>query len=307
MNVREWSLVFFTILGQMSVGSFLVLLLVYFFVSRKYGVEEADRMNNRALYAIGPVLILSIIASVLHLGNVSNAYRSVANIGTSWLSREIFFMILFAVLAGIFGILQWRKIGPIALRMVIAVLAALAGIALVWSMASIYLLATQPAWNIWATPTNFALTTLLLGILAMGAAYVINYAYIQRANPDCAEVQCNILRNTLQTFAIAAVVLLGIELLVVPLQIAYLAVGTSPLALDSVKALFGDHSIILAFRIALAFIGAGLIGVFLYRAAVSPGHEKALTNLAIAAFVLVFVAEILGRYLFYATQVSVGI
>jgi anaerobic dimethyl sulfoxide reductase subunit C (anchor subunit) len=307
MNVREWSLVIFTVLGQMSVGSFLVLLVVYFFVYRKYGVEEADRMNNRALYAIGPVLILSIIASILHLGNVSNAYRAVANIASSWLSREIFFVLLFAVLAGIFGLLQWRKIGPVSLRMVIAVLAALAGIALIWSMSSIYLLATQPAWNIWATPVNFALTTLLLGILAMGAAYVANYAYLQRTNPDCAETQCEILRNTLRGFAIAIVVLLGVELVVAPLHIAYLAVGASPTAIASVEALLGDFPIILALRLALAFVGAGVLGVFLYRNAMSPGHEKALANLSYAAFGFVFVAEILGRYLFYATQVSIGI
>jgi anaerobic dimethyl sulfoxide reductase subunit C (anchor subunit) len=307
MNVREWSLVIFTILGQMSVGSFLVLLVVYFLVSRKAGVEEADRMSDRALLAIGPVLILGLVASVLHLGNISNAYRAVANIGSSWLSREIFFGVLFAVLGGIYGIMQWRKFGPSALRVVIAILAALCGIALVWSMASIYLLATQPAWNIWATPVNFSVTTLLLGVLAMGAAYVANYAYLKRADPGCAEAQCEILRSTLRGFAIAIVVLLGVELVVVPLQIAYLAVGTSPLALASVEALFGEFSVILVLRLALAFIGAGVIGLFIYRSAMSPGQEKALTYLAYAAFVLVLVAEIMGRYLFYATQVSVGI
>lgn len=307
MDVREWSLVVFTILGQMSVGSFLVFLIVYFFAARTAGREEAERLSDRALLAIGPVLILGMGASVLHLGNISNAYRAVANLGSSWISREIFFGVLFAVIGGVFGIMQWRKIGPFALRMVIALLAAIVGISLVVSMASIYMLPTQPVWNTWATPISFGVTTLLLGVLAMGAAFVANYAYVQRADPTCAEAQCTLLRGTLRWFAVAGVALLGIELMVIPLQIGYLAAtGTAP-ALESVKILLSDFGLILGVRLAFVFLGAGVFGVFVYQNALSPGQEKVLGNLAYGAFALVLVAEILGRYLFYATQVSVGL
>ena len=89
MDVREWALVIFTILGQMSVGAFLVFLVVYFFAARKAGREEAERLSDFSLLAIGPVLILGMVASVLHLGNVMNAYRAVANLGSSWLSRAM--------------------------------------------------------------------------------------------------------------------------------------------------------------------------------------------------------------------------
>jgi len=39
MNVREWALIAFTILAQMSVGSFLVLGVVHFFAARKDGMR----------------------------------------------------------------------------------------------------------------------------------------------------------------------------------------------------------------------------------------------------------------------------
>ena len=111
MSIREWALILFTILGQMSVGAFLVLGLVHFFAERKAGTAEADRLSDRALLAIGPVLVLGMLASLFHLGNPLNAYRAVANVGTSWLSREILSGVIFAVLGGLFAIMQWRKIG----------------------------------------------------------------------------------------------------------------------------------------------------------------------------------------------------
>ena len=63
----------------------------------------------------------------------------------------------------------------------------------------------------------------------------------------------------------------------------------------------------LVLRVVLAFVGAGVFAVFLYQNAFSPGQEKMLGNLAYAAFALVLVAEVLGRFLFYATHVRIGI
>jgi len=306
MDVREWSLVIVTVLGQMSVGAFLVFLVVYFFAARKAGREEAERLSDFSLLAIGPVLILGMVASVLHLGNVMNAYRAVANLGSSWLSREIFFGVLFAVVGGAFGLMQWRKIGPFGLRIAIAIVAALLGIALVVSMAAVYLLPTQPAWDTWATPVRFGVTTLLLGVLAMGAAFVANYAILQRRDPSCAEAQCTLLRSTLRWLAIAGVVLLGVELVVIPLQISTIATS-SAFGLTSIEMLLGEYGTILGLQLALVFLGAGVFGVFVYTNAMSAGKENVMSGMAYAAFAIVLVAEILGRFLFYATQVSIGL
>lgn len=306
MNVREWALISFTILAQMSVGAFVVLGIVHFFAQRKAGAEEADRLSDRALLAIGPVMVLGLLVSLLHLGNPLNAYRAVGNIGSSWLSREIFFGVLFAVLGGAFAIAQWRKMGSFAVRNVLAWAAALVGLALVYSMASVYQISTVPAWNLWATPISFFATTLLLGVLAMGAAFVANYAYIQRKNPDCADQQCTLMREALRWIAVAAVVLLGIELLVVPLQVAYLAAAGGTAA-KSAALMYGQFGLILALRLVLLFTGAGVLGVFLYQYAQSPGREKMLGYLAYGAFALVLVSEGLGRFIFYATHLRIGI
>jgi anaerobic dimethyl sulfoxide reductase subunit C (anchor subunit) len=290
----------------MSAGAFWVLGIVHFYASRKAGIEEADRMSDRALLAVVPVLALGMLASFLHLGSPLISYKAVTNFGSSWLSREVLFGVLFVVFGAVFAFLQWRKIGSFSIRNVIAWIAALLGVGLVYSMANVYLLDNQPAWNTLVTPISFFVTTLLLGALAMGAAYVWNYARVVKTNPECADIQCELMRSTLRWIAIAAVVLLGIELVIQPLYLAFLGTGGSA-AITSLAMLYSDYSVVYALRLILVFVGAGVFGAFLYRNSASPGREKVLGNMAYTAFALVLVAEVLGRYLFYATQQGVGL
>ncbi len=63
----------------------------------------------------------------------------------------------------------------------------------------------------------------------------------------------------------------------------------------------------LVVRLLLIFIGAGVLGTFLYRNAGMPGREKTVATLTYGAFALVFVAEVMGRILFYATHVRIGL
>ncbi len=302
--LREFALIAFTILAQMSVGAFLVLGVVNFFVTRKAGVEEADRMGDRSLIAIIVVLGLGLLASLLHLGSPLSAPRAVTNFATSWLSREVLSGVIFAVLGALFAVLQWFKLGPQILRTVVAWLAALVGIVLVYSMARVYMLPTQPAWNSLATPISFFTTTLLLGSLALGVSFVANYAYIQKKNPGCADQQCELLRSTLRWIAVASVVLLGVEFVVTPVYLLSLA-GGSPQAVASAKLIGGPMVLTFLMRMVLAFVGAGVFGFFLYQNAQSAGREKVLGYMAYAAFFLVLVAEVMGRYLFYSSQVGI--
>ncbi len=305
MNTHDWALVAFTILAQMSVGSFVVLGIVHFFAARKAGSEEADRLSDRALLAIGPVLVLGLIASFFHLGDPLNAYNAISNIGSSWLSREIFCGVSFAVVGAIFAILQWRKIGSAATRNAVALLAALIGLALVYSMSNVYLLRTVPVWDTVLTPISFFVTTFLLGALAMGVAFVVNYTYVRRKNPGSADAQSDLLRGTLRWIGIVAMALLGIEFVVVPVYLAYLS--TTAATATAGELLISTYGIVLVVRLILVFLGAGLFGVFVYRNAVSVGREKILGNWAYAAFALVLISEILGRFLFYASHTGFGL
>jgi len=306
MNLRDWALIAFTILVQMSVGSIWVLLIARYFASRKYSTEAADRLTDRALYALIPVIALGFLASLFHLGSPFTAYRAVSNLGTSWLSREILFGVIFAVLASGFAFLQWRKLGSAGLRNVVAWLAGLVGLAMVYSMSHVYMLKSQPSWNSWATPVSFFATTFLLGALAMGAAFVANYGYLQRKQPGCADEQCTLMRETLRWLALVAMILLGVELVVLPIYLVSVASANSA-GYASIKLFSGSLGWLLVLRVALVFLGAGVFGMFLYQNAMSAGKEKVVGTIAYMAFLVVLAAEVLGRILFYVSHIKVGV
>lgn len=195
MNVHELPLIIFTVLGQMSVGAFVVLGIVQVIGRVRYGKPAVDALADPALYAIGPVLVLGLLGSMLHLGNPFNAINTLRHLDSSWLSREIVFGVGFAGLGFLFAALQFLRWGSAALRQALAVLTAVVGLGFVWVMSMVYAsLPTVPAWNMWTTPAQFFLTTLLLGTLAVGAAFMgvtmfrrqhlrERFGWVERARP----------------------------------------------------------------------------------------------------------------------------
>lgn len=307
MTIQEWALIVFTIVMQMAVGSFVILGGVHYFAQRKSGIEEADKLSDRALLAIGPVVVLGLIVTLFHLGNPLNAPRAISNLGTSWLSREIALALLFVIGGAVFAFMQWRKIATPVLRNVLALVVAAVGLVLVYAMASIYRLPTIPAWDNIATPLTFYITTFLLGSLAMGAAFVTNFWYLRRKNMDEKNTQYVMLATTLRWIALLSIALLGLQFIVIPLYIGWLATHTSTAAAESASIILDENGLVLALRLILVFVGAGIFSVFVYQNTSSESKVRVMGNLAFAAFGLVLVAEILGRYLFYASMVRIGI
>jgi anaerobic dimethyl sulfoxide reductase subunit C (anchor subunit) len=180
------------------------------------------------------------------------------------------------------------------------------GLVQTYAMAMVYMIRTQPAWNTPATPVTFFVTSLLLGVLAVAVALLVNYNVIQKKDAMVADKQLDLLRSALQGIAITAIILLGIEFLVLPVYMAYLATqGTA--ALESLGMMTGDYGTTLVIRLLFVFVGAGLLATYLYRNASTAGKEKTVAALVYSAFVLVLAGEVMGRFLFYATHVGIGL
>ncbi|MEO0565551.1 MAG: DmsC/YnfH family molybdoenzyme membrane anchor subunit, partial [Chloroflexota bacterium] len=281
MNTSDWSLVIFTLLAQMSVGAFFLLGVVHFFAARSAGVEEADKMSDRALLPIGAVLIAGFVASLLHLGNPLNAPRAITHISSSWLSREILFGVLFAAAGFVFAVLQWRKILSATVRNLIAVVAGLLGLGLVYTMAMVYYsLPSVPGWNTLATPLWFFATTFLLGALSIGVAFVANYAYLKRKGDPELETQVQLLLGSLRWLSLVAIVMAGVHFVTTPLFTASLAVVDTPAARETASMLLGEFGLLFGLRMALVFIGAGVLGLFLYQNAVREDRVGTVSLLA---------------------------
>jgi anaerobic dimethyl sulfoxide reductase subunit C (anchor subunit) len=302
MNTREWALLAFTILGQTAAGLMIVLMIVRTYIAGKAGSDLADRLTNRPLFMIVPIMALAFVASLFHLGSPLHIVRAVPNIGSSWLSREVVIAVTFMILAALFTFLQWRRAGSEGLRVVVGWITALLAAAYIYAMGRVYMISTQPAWNTLATPVMFIVCSLLLGVLGMAAGLVAGHAGLKEKNGEATKL----FHTTLQGLAITAVILLGIEFLVLPIYLAYLATQGSA-ALQSLNMIVGPFGIVLFFRLLILFAGAGVLAAYLYRNASLVEKEKTLATLAYSAFALALVGEALGRFIFYATHYRIGV
>ena len=304
--LSELPLVIFTIIAQMSVGSFVVLGLIHLFGART-DRDVIDKVSDPALYAIGPILALGLLASMMHLGTPIRAINALRHLDSSWLSREILFGLLFAAIGGAFAFTQWFKWFTPRLRQALAGLAAVIGLALIWSMTMVYLLPTVPAWDSWATPVRFFATTFLLGSLAVGAALVITADVRRRRGAVADEASDQVIMSCLRGITTGAIAMLGIEFVVLPLYLGQLATDGSAAATGSVKTLATTYDAYAVTQLVLVFLGVALLGVFLSRLAKRFSTARVLAIAPVAAFVLVFTGEIIGRMLFYATYARVGL
>lgn len=335
MNVHELPLIIFTVLGQMSVGAFVVLGVVQVLGRVRFGKEAVDGLADPALFAIGPVLVLGLLGSMLHLGNPFNALNTLRHLDSSWLSREIVFGVGFAGLGFLFAALQFFRWGSPVLRQALAVLTAVVGLGFVWVMSMVYAsLPTVPAWNMWTTPAQFYLTTMLLGTLAVGAAFMgvtmfhrqnlrsrlhrleessmaqrlLSWRRPETTGTVTAEQEASVdrrsalLEASVRWVAMAAIVLLGVQLIVIVLMQTQMA-NDPEMPAASLAAYTTGWFVA---RLVLLVLGAGLLGVVLARLVATHSPMLLVATVATVAFGTVLASEIIGRSLFYDSMIRIG-
>jgi len=133
-GLREWSLVLFTVLSQMAAGLAIM----------ASGVRS---QSGVMLPVVAGLLVVAMVISTLHLGRPRKAWRSLLNLGSSWLSREIFLAgaLLMAAVSG----LPWLAM-PMAVVFLVG-------------MGKVYMQRTVPVWNSWRTPLAFLASAVVLG------------------------------------------------------------------------------------------------------------------------------------------------
>lgn len=162
----EWPLALFTLLGQAAAGIYLAVALVREILARRDGAGASQAIKATALpsWVAGGLLVAATIVSVLHLGSPLGAFRSVFQIGSSWLSREIAATILFGLLWLVTTLVERREGGA---SLWLGRLTAVAGLVLVLCMSMIYQSSVIPAWTSAYTMVSFVATALVLGGLGV--------------------------------------------------------------------------------------------------------------------------------------------
>jgi anaerobic dimethyl sulfoxide reductase subunit C (anchor subunit) len=282
------------------------------------------KLADPALYAIGPVMVIALVVSLAHLGDPLHAIFTLENFGRSWLSREIVFGVAFCVLSIVFSVGHAKNWLSPAWRELAAAVTALFGLALIFVQGMIYeTVPTIPGWHTWATTVGFFVTTFLLGSLGVALAFVVVTTLPRLRERHGGDTRALELES-LWWISLASMALLGVEFVVVPTFALQLAQG-GPAGVQSAHLwLYGGGSVFVV-EMALAFLGAGLIGFFFYWLSSRGARRAALTSLgggvevaqsviserAVAyavgaAFVLVGASEVLSRLLFYTSYARIG-
>ncbi len=159
--MNEMPLLVFTILEQTAVGAFVAL------VAMRLAGKTDRSVGFKAGMTLFALVVVGMIASLFHLGQPMRAMNVLAGIGSSWLSREILFIGLFAVCALVWALLE--KFDKAGAAKAFGVIGAVFGIAAVVSTAAAYMLPGVPAWDSALTPAQFVLTAVVCGIPLYGA------------------------------------------------------------------------------------------------------------------------------------------
>ncbi len=288
MNSNEWPLVFFTLLSQMTAGIIIISFIVGLFVRNSELLSDFELKRNYFFVSL-VLMVIALAISFFHLSAPLQSVFALANLQTSWLSREIFCMSMFTFLIavccaavkfgipGISGLPYWH------------IAAAFTGLLLVWIMARLYMIPIVPAWNNYATMIGFFTSIFLLGGVALLVILVVTGG---KSFPF----------DQLKPVMWALIVVVSLAVVAKLLNVFLFQSGISFTggSLPPPEAPFSWHVIHVIFFVAGFFLLA-------YWAYSQMQHtELYRPQMVYLSFALLFVSEIFGRAIFYALYYRLG-
>ncbi|OGU56489.1 MAG: hypothetical protein A2V66_05875 [Ignavibacteria bacterium RBG_13_36_8] len=301
MDFADLILVAFTILAQMSVGAFIIYNTMQTVFVKKYGMELLKISLDKLLFSIIILIAISIVISFFHLGNPFNAIYVLNNLSTSWLSREILFLLLFFCSVGIFSLLNRNNLVNRLVLSFIAWITAVIGILLIFSMSRVYMLLTIPTWETLLTPLSFFVTTILLGFLF---SFGIVLSFKQEIEDNISTYHGTIFKKYSKYSAVIISMLVISGVVLNFMQSYKFILLQKYLEFENVSFL-GGISWILQIRIVLAFSGLGLM-IYTINKSMTKGFYSSKGKMYMV-FILIFLSEVLGRIFFYSIYHRGGI
>ncbi len=279
----EAPLVAFTVLAQTAVGAHLTVN-----ACEKFGQSPrvAEPRMNIARFVILVVMGLGFMFSTTHLGSPLRAFNAFNRIGNAALSNEILIGASFLSLAGLYWLMTVLKIGSEGLRKVVNWLSIAVSVTFMFAMANVYQIETVPAWY---TP----MTTIAFGFTVVTAGLMLGYTLINVLDVTT--------EKTNRRLMWVGVSLITLNLAFTAMQtIHFVGISTAiHSGLDQITLLSGY----VAGHVLLLVVAVGLWVFAEWFSA--EGRQKNL--LVIVAFVALFVAEVLGRNVFYGMHFTSGL
>ncbi|EPF2605058.1 TPA: dimethyl sulfoxide reductase anchor subunit family protein [Yersinia enterocolitica] len=279
MGWHEWPLMVFTVLGQCVVGGFIVLGLALIFGGLSRGQQQRV---HRSMFALWVLMALAFIASTLHLGSPMRAFNSLNRVGESALSNEIAAGSVFFVVAGFYWLLAILNKMPALLGKIWLVVAMVLGVVFVYAMCRVYSIDTVPTWDNLYTPLGFVLTVFIGGPM-------LGYLLLQWAD--------------INGRAMLQLPMISVLALIISLASVIMQAASLPLIYSSVQQasqLIPDYGTLMVWRLVLLVLGLGCWICPLIRG------RTPMTLGMIFSMLLIIVAELIGRGVFYGLHMTVG-
>ncbi|CAH6810052.1 dimethyl sulfoxide reductase subunit C [Vibrio chagasii] len=281
MIFHEWSLIFFTVLAQTAVGGYLLIgarALVL-------GYDE-EKLNSYKvpMFILWALMGLGFMFSTTHLGSPLRAFNAFNQLGSAWLSNEVFFGAAFFAVGGLQWLLSVVKKGGMAIQKALMVGAMVLGVIFMYAMINVYMINTVPTWDNIYTPLSFVMTMVVGGLLL--SQFVIVFANDSRFTVD---------RN----ITMLAVIAIAISLLVTVGKLNL--IGEIQTSVAKASELVDGLGSYVTLQVAL-LMASLLIWILpmLNKAKVNP------VNLGLA-LVLFLASELIGRGLFYSLHMTSGL
>ncbi len=306
MNVREWALPVYTILMQMAVGGLLVLWVIRCLARSKFKEEELDRMTQNPILVITVTGLLAMLGSHFHLSKPFHSFLAVLNIGTSWLSREILFTVLFFLSIALLWYLSRYQIRRLRLILLLGWVGILFGLTVVYCMARIYMLPTQVVWNSLSMILSFYATTLLLGGMMIICLMVLDLKFAEIQNSRDVDLHARLIQFSFKGLAIMTLGSVLLDIGITLSQIRMLQEGNTT-AQASLSLLIELYLPLLVMRVILLIYASISLNYSVNRMYRQNSNPQGIMMPVYLSSLFIFVGEIIGRFLFYAIHVRVGV
>jgi formate dehydrogenase iron-sulfur subunit len=286
-------------LTQLAVGAFIVDLIL----GRVLGTLAGRGLGfTNALFALA-LALAAMGASSLHLGRPQYAFRAVLGLRTSWMSREI-------VTLGLFAFAGLAYAGCLALGRVewaarLAAVAAGAGVAGVVCSVMVYAATRRDHWRGSLTGLKFGMTTLLLGLATVMMVSTVSTVVAGLAHPDGAPRfwTTPAFRELGLALALASAIKLGFELSI----LRHIHDRHHSVLKRSALLMVRDLRSVTLARFICGALGGVLLpvlAVLLIAPRVAAAAAPLLGALTVAIFLLSLAGELSERYLFFSAAPS---
>jgi len=307
MNLREWALPVYTIMIQLATGALLALWVIRSRLYSRHRYEEMEQVARIPALIIFATICIAILGAHFHLSKPYLSFLAVLNVGHSWLSREILLTMAFILVMGWLIFLVWFIPGRRRMITLLGWIAIGLGLATIYSMARVYLLPTQLAWNSLTTILSYYGEMLLLGATALSAILLMDLNFYHDQELDRVRLNDTTLKTALKGLAAVSLISLVITLVLVNGHFSWLRAHQEESALVSMRLLLDLYQPLFVARMAMSISGVAWLLLGLWRNLKMHAAIKDMIVPAYFATLLVLVGEILGRFLFYAIHVRIGI